>query len=91
MMTHWQFETALRALLRLDMQELVDAGVIVDRDYEAWDAFHADPVAWYLAHPSMADHVWRAIWRHKPSSQIAEPPQTRDNVIDLEQRRGGSS
>ena len=46
---------------------------------------------WYLAHPSMADHVWRAIWRHKPSSQMAEPPQTRDNVIDLEQRRGGSS
>jgi hypothetical protein len=74
MMTHWQFETALRALVRLDMQELVDAGVIVDRDYEAWD-----------------DHVWRAIWRHKPSSQMAEPPQTQDNVIDLERRRGGSS
>lgn len=24
--THWQLETALRALLALDMQELVDAG-----------------------------------------------------------------
>jgi hypothetical protein len=84
MMTQWQFEAALRSLLVLDMQELVDAGVIADRDYPAWDGFRADPVAWYLAHPAMATHVWRAISRHSPSSQMAEPPQTMDNVVDLQ-------
>ena len=51
MMTRWQFETGLRALLVLDMQELVDAGAIADRDYAAWDAFHANRVEWFLTHP----------------------------------------
>ena len=29
-------------ILALDMQELVDAGVIADRDYPTWDAFQAE-------------------------------------------------
>jgi hypothetical protein len=32
-MTLWQFEMAVFTLTRLDMQELVDAGAIDDRDY----------------------------------------------------------
>ena len=79
----WQFERALFALTRLDMQELVDAGAIADRDYAAWDEFQADRVKWFLMHPKSASAVWHAILRHKPSSQLAEPPQTQDNVVDL--------
>jgi hypothetical protein len=41
-MTLWQFEMAVFTLTRLDMQELVDAGAIEDRDYATWDAFNAD-------------------------------------------------
>ena len=32
MISRWRFETALRTLVKLDMQELVDAGGIVERD-----------------------------------------------------------
>ena len=59
-----KFELALRGLLALDMQELVDAGAIADRDYAAWDEFQADRVKWLLAHPVEAQAVWLAIWRH---------------------------
>jgi hypothetical protein len=90
-MTLWQFETAVFTLTRLDMQELVDAGAIDDRDYATWDAFNADRFKWFLMNPAKAEAVWRAIWRHKPSSQMDEPPQTRDNVVDLGQRRGGKT
>jgi hypothetical protein len=83
----WQFEPALRNLLALDMQELVDAGVIADRDYAGWDDFHADPVEWFMKHPAMTNDLWRAIVRHRPSSQVAEPPQTQDNIIDLRKLR----
>jgi hypothetical protein len=38
MISRWQFETALWTLTRLDMQELVDAGAIEDRNYATWDA-----------------------------------------------------
>ena len=30
------------------MQELVDAGAIVDRDYETWDQFQANRMTWLL-------------------------------------------
>jgi hypothetical protein len=88
-MTLWQFETAVFTLTRLDMQELVEAGAIDDRDYATWDAFNADRFKWFLMNPAKAHAVWRAIWLHKPSSQMDEPPQTRDNVVELGQRRGG--
>src|SRR4051812_30485554 len=51
-MNLWQFETACRCLLVLDMEELVAAGAIADRDYEAWDAFHADPLRWFITPPT---------------------------------------
>ena len=91
MMNLWQFETALWTLKRLDMQELVDAGAIPDRDYETWDAFKADPITWFLINPGKAPGVWKAIWLHKPSSQLAEPPRAADNIVDLEQWRGGKT
>jgi hypothetical protein len=90
-MTLWQFEMAVFTLTRLDMQDLVDAGAIDDRDYETWDAFNADRFKWFLMNPAKAQAVWRAIWLQKPSSQMQEPPQTRDNVVELGQRRGGKS
>ena len=83
----WQFEMALFALTRLDIQELIDAGAIADRDYAAWDEFQADRVKWFLMHPKSASAVWQAIWKHKPSSQLDEPPQTQDNVVDLKKVR----
>ena len=87
MMTIWQFETGLRTLLVLDMQELVDAGAIADRDYAAWDAFHADPVRWFLENPASADAVFRAIWRHRAPSPAIED-EAPGNVVQLSERRG---
>lgn len=58
-----KFELALHGLLALDMQELVDAGAIPDRDYAVWDGFQADRARWLLAHPVQAQAVWLAIWR----------------------------
>ena len=75
----WQFEMALFALTRLDIQELIDAGAIADRDYAAWDEFQADRVKWFLMHPKSASAVWQAIWKHKPSSQLDGPPATVSN------------
>jgi hypothetical protein len=65
-----EFEMALFALTRLDMQELVDAGAIADRDYAAWDAFHADRVTWLLMNPAKAPAVWKAICAHEPAHRI---------------------
>jgi hypothetical protein len=87
-MTLAQFEMAVFTVTRLDMQELVNARAIDDRDYATWDAFNADRFKWFMMHPAKAEAVWRAIWQHKPFSQVDEPAQTRDNVVDLEQRRG---
>ena len=89
MMTHWQFDRALRGLLVLDMQELVDSGAIADRDYAAWDAFKADPVNWYLEHPASADAIFRAIWRHRTPSTAIEAEAPPDNVVPLPERRKG--
>ena len=72
------------------MEELIAAGAIADRDYEAWDAFHADPLRRFITHPTKADAVWKAIWRHKPSSQMAEPPQIQDNIVDFPAKRKGN-
>ena len=63
-----KFELALRGLVALDMQELVDAGAIADRDYPTRDEFQADRVKWQLAHPIEAQAVWLAIWRHLPAT-----------------------
>jgi hypothetical protein len=83
MINRWSFQTALWRLTHLDMQELVDAGAIEDRDYATWDEFQYDPVGWFLGHPGRADAVWKAIGRHKPSSQTVEPPEAMDNIVSL--------
>jgi hypothetical protein len=79
-----RFETALRGLVALDMQELVDAGAIGDRDYAAWDEFQADRVKWLLAHPVEAPTVWLAIWRN-----VMGEPSTVDttNLVELDRVR----
>jgi hypothetical protein len=79
-----KFELALRGLLALHMQELVDGGVIADRDYVAWDEFQADRVKWMLAHPVEAQALWLAIWRH-----LMGEPTTYDttNLVDLDSVR----
>jgi hypothetical protein len=81
MMTLAQFEQALWGLKLLDMQELVDAGAIDDRDYQAWDRFSADRVTWLLMNPARAPAVWQAIWRHRPKQP--------HNVIPLPQKPAG--
>jgi hypothetical protein len=79
-----KFEMALRGLLALDMQELVDGGVIADRDYVAWDEFQADRVRWMLGHPVEAQALWLTIWRH-----INSEPSMLDttNVVELDSAR----
>jgi hypothetical protein len=79
-----RFEMALRGLVALDMQELVDAGAIADRDYATWDEFQADRVKWLLAHPVQAPALWIAIWR-----KVMGEPSTVDttNLIELDSVR----
>ena len=79
-----KFELALQGLLALDMQELVDAGAIPDRDYVVWEDFQADRVKWLLAHPVEAQAVWLAIWRrvNADSSTIDTT-----NVVELDSVR----
>jgi hypothetical protein len=79
-----KFELALRGLLALDMQELVDAGAIPDREYHVWDEFQADRVKWLLDHPVEAQWVWIAIWRH-----LKGEPSTFDttNLVELDSVR----
>jgi hypothetical protein len=40
-------------------------------------------------HPAKADHVWRAIGGHKPSSQMSEPPQAADNIVEFPPQNRG--
>lgn len=47
-MTLARFTAALRALLGIDRDELVAAGVIGAGDGQAWAAFRADPPRWLL-------------------------------------------
>jgi hypothetical protein len=75
-----KFEMALRGLLALDMQELVDGGVIADRDYVAWDEFQADRVKWMLDHPVEAQALWFVIWKHIGALPV-------NNVVDLDRER----
>jgi hypothetical protein len=74
-----KFEMAF-GLMALDMQELVDGGVIADRDYAAWDEFQADRVKWMLEHPMEAQALWFAIWRHIGGLPVS-------NVVDLDRER----
>jgi len=90
MISRWQFEMGLRTLLSLDMQELVDAGAIVDRDYAAWDAFKADPVRWMLTADDPTAHaVWTAIWRHRPlaGSVPPKPEPAPAEIINIAETR----
>jgi hypothetical protein len=77
-MTLSQFEQALWGLKLVDMQELVDAGAVADRDYQAWDRFEADRITWLLMNPAKAPAVWKAIWGHRPKAD--------DNVVSLRSR-----
>jgi hypothetical protein len=79
-----RFEMALRGLVALDMQELVDAGAIADRDYPAWEEFQSDRVKWLLAHPVEAPAVWLPIWR-----RVMGEPSTIDttNLVELDSVR----
>ncbi len=82
------FHTVLMTLMVLDQQELVDAGALADRDYEAWDAFKADPARWFLkADDEVAEAVWKAIWRRRALEVMVGAPRT--NVIRLKAKRAG--
>ena len=85
MMTLTKFQMGLWALTQVDMQEMVDAGAIADRDYAAWDAFNADRVGWLLAHASNAEGVWRAMWK---SMRRDTDPTSPDNVVELRPKQG---
>lgn len=80
------FHTVLMTLMVLDQQELVDAGALPDRDYEAWEAFKVDPARWFLnADDNISEAVWKAIWRRRALEVMIGTPRT--NVIRLKARR----
>jgi hypothetical protein len=81
MMTLWQFETALWWLRQLDMQELVDAGAIDERDSAAWEAFQADRVGWFLSHQGNAECVWRAMLRSMRGTAAEQTAS--DNIVEF--------
>jgi hypothetical protein len=73
----------------LDMQELVDAGAIADRDYEAWDAFQADPARWFLkAHDDVAAAVWKAVWRRR-ALDVMVGAASEPKVVSITRKRAG--
>jgi hypothetical protein len=83
------FHTVLMTLMVLDQQELVDAGALADRDYEAWDAFKADPARWFLkANDDIAKAVWKAIWRRRALEVMVGTPST--NVIRPKAQRASN-
>jgi hypothetical protein len=88
MITRLQFEMALTSLYLLDMEELVATGAIADRDYKAYDEFHADPFRWYLlATEEKAAAVWEAIRKHKPGKRHARDVPPPDNLVHLPVRK----
>ena len=82
------FHSALTTLMVLDMQELVDAGAIADRDYQAWDAFKADSGRWFVkADDQVGAAVWKAIRRRRALDvMVGLAPDT--NVVKLGRKRG---
>jgi hypothetical protein len=83
------FHTVLMTLMVLNQQELVDAGALADRDYEAWDPFKADPARWFLkVNDDIAEAVWKAIWRRRALELMVGTPKT--NVITLKSNRAGN-
>ena len=79
-----QFDIALSNLYLLDMEELVAAGAIADRDYQAFDEFRADPFRWYLfATEEKAAAAWMAIRNHKPGKTHPRDLPPPENVIRL--------
>lgn len=88
-MKRFQFDWLLWNLKLVDMQELVDHGAIADRDYQAWDAFCADRLTWYLsASRPRADAVFKALVTHKSGKGHARalPPPT--NMVPFPKKRG---
>jgi hypothetical protein len=83
------FHMALTTLMVLDMQELVDAGAIADRDYAAWDAFQADPARWFLkADDDVAAAIWKAVWRRRALDvMVGAAPESK--VVSITRKRAG--
>lgn len=84
------FHTTLATLMVLDMQELVDARAIADRDYQAWDSFQADPARWFLkANDQIGAAVWKAIWRRRALDMMLGDNPAFGNVVNLRRKRRG--
>ena len=83
------FHGVLMTLMVLDQQELVGAGAIPDRDYEAWEAFRADPARWFLkADDDVAAAVWKAVWRRRAlDMMVGAAPEPK--VVSIARRRAG--
>lgn len=47
-MTFAEFHNALRIMASIDMHELVEAGVIVHGDVNAWGTFRRDPFRFFI-------------------------------------------
>ena len=62
---------------------------LADRDYEAWDAFKADPARWFLkANDVSSEAVWKAIWRRRALEVMVGTPST--NVIRPKAQRASN-
>lgn len=87
-MRRFQFDWLLWNLKLVDMQELVDHGAMADRDYQAWDAFCADRLGWYLSRPApIADAAFKAILAHKSGKESATSPPPPGNLLPFPKKR----
>ncbi len=50
-MEYAEFHNALRILRSIDQDELVNAGVLPDRDHNAWGEFRRNPFMWFVRAP----------------------------------------
>jgi hypothetical protein len=67
-----EFHKALRILVTLDMQDLVDAHAIDQSDAVAWNAFKADRLKWILhADQRRSEALWLAMRRCARASPLA--------------------
>ena len=61
-MNYPEFHNALRILMNIDQDELVNAGVLISGDHNAWGEFRRDPFRWFILVPDeVSEKVWQII------------------------------
>ena len=59
-MEYSEFHNALRILLNIDQDTLVNAGALMSDDHNAWGDFRRNPYRWFIRVP---DEVSKKVWQ----------------------------